>query len=288
MKGVVNYYTPKNHKNTLSTTIDNTRFIEGYFYVNSLKWRISDYFFKKVLSYYSTFKSPLKTILGAYFYMRGDMMNLFNIDNDIDYILSQAGKEIKINNVPTTAIIGSMSDNIEYDDKKIITKTSISRGSEIEYDNYKYIILSEINGKRFDTYYKGIMRRYNYNIKFNFNGTVKEFPAIIETKMLDIETGQYLSLPVGKILVTMQDNAETQPIKIQDKFIKMNSAWEIKGIDKSKVGLIILHCEKTDFTATDDVENEIIDGLILPQYSVSILNGDSATVGVYPAIKYRS
>lgn len=212
-------------------------------------------------------------------------MNLFNINNDIDYLIAQAGKEILINGASATAIIGSMSSNKEYDDKKIITRSSINRGNIVNYNNGKYLVISEINDMRFDTYYKGIMRKCNYNIKFNFSGVVKEFNAIIETQILDIDTGQFISVPSGKIIVTLQDNQETQKIQLQNKFIKMGSAWQIQGIDKSKVGLLILHCEVTTFGTNDDKENEIIDGLTLPPapdvYDVQIINNPNVTIGYY-------
>lgn len=205
-------------------------------------------------------------------------MNLFNIDNDIDYLIAQAGKEIVINGKTATGIIGSMSDNKVYDDKKIITRSAIDRGNIIDYSNGRYLVISEINDMRFDTYFKGVMRRCNYNIKFNFGGDIKEFPAIIETQVLDIDTGKFISVPSGKIIVTMQDNTETQKIKLQDKFIKMGSAWQIQGIDKSKVGLLILHCDITSFSSADDQENEVINGLTLHNYSISITNGTTANI----------
>lgn len=39
----------------------------------------------------------------------------------------------------------------------------------------------------------------------------------------------------------------------------MGYAYQVNGIDKSKVGLVILSCSVTAFTVDDDKDNEIVD-----------------------------
>lgn len=185
-------------------------------------------------------------------------MNLFNVDNDINYLLLTMGKPILINGNSTTAIIG-YADNKEYEEKKIITKTAIKRGDIITINNHNYLVYNEINDKRQDTYYKGYARSCNYNTKFNFSGSIKSFSAIITTKVLDITENKYMQLAEGKIQVILQDNTDTRKIVTQQRFISMGSAFEVTGIDKSKVGLIILNCSVTVFTEDDDRDNEIVD-----------------------------
>lgn len=186
-------------------------------------------------------------------------MNLFNVDNDINYLLLTMGKPILINGSPATAIIG-YSNIKEYEEKKIITKAEIKRGDLLYINNHNYLIINEINDKRQDTYYKGYARSCNYSIKFNFNGDVKEFPTILTTEILDIQESRYISLLDGKVQVILQDNADTKRIVKEQRFLAMNYAFKIEGIDKSKVGLIILNCSVTEKnTTTDDLENEIVD-----------------------------
>lgn len=205
---------------------------------------------------------------------------MFSIDNDFDFLLLQMGKQIIINGNTATAIIG-YADNKEFDDKKIITKSSIKRGDLIEIGDYKYIVISDTSDKRYDTYYKAIARRCIYNIFFNFAGTIKEFPAIVTSKIFDTEQGKYMQLAEGQIQVTLQDNADTSNIQLQQRFIIMGDAWKVTGIDKAKNGLIILNCEIDVFNDNDDKNNEIADRWQYEQqhiYSISITNGDNASM----------
>lgn len=183
-------------------------------------------------------------------------MNLFNVDSDIDYLLLTMGKPISINGSSATAIIGYTS-NKDIEEKKIITKSQLGRGDIIVANNHNYIVTNEINDKRQDCYYKAYAQSCNYNIKFNFNGTVKAIPSIIASGIFDIETGKYYSFASGKIQVTLQNTVDTNTIFLQERFIKMGSAWKVSGIDKTKTGLITLSCDLDSFLTNDDKDNEI-------------------------------
>lgn len=185
-------------------------------------------------------------------------MNLFNVDNDINYLLLTMGKPILVNGSNATAIIG-YADNKEVEEKKIITKENIKRGDLVTINNHNYLVYNEINDKRQDTYFKAYARSCNYQIKFNFGGNVKSFYGIISTKVLDITENKYMELAEGKIQVVLQDNVDTRKIVTKQRFISMGSAFEVTGIDKSKVGLIILNCNITVFNDYDDRDNEIVD-----------------------------
>ena len=185
-------------------------------------------------------------------------MNLFNVDNDINYLLLTMGKQITINGSTATAIIG-YSNNKEIEEKKIITKSPLKRGDLLFINSHNYFIYNEINGLRQDSYYKGYARSCNYNIKFNFSGMIKTFPAITTTQVLDITTNKYMELAEGKIQVILQNNIDTNKIVLQQRFLSMGYAYTINGIDRSKTGLIILNCSVTDFIDNDDKDNEIAD-----------------------------
>ncbi|WP_168796726.1 Ig-like domain-containing protein [Acetivibrio thermocellus] len=206
-------------------------------------------------------------------------MNIFDFpNNDYLYLLSMAGDDIYINNgtIPKKALINNLPVNRQADIRTISTTTEIKRGDLINWDNEYWLIISEIGQKRY-SYYKGIIQRCNYNIKFNFKGTIKEFPCIVDSKVFDVETNQYLSIPAGKIVVTMQSNADSENIKINDRFIKMKNAWKVSSIDRTNNGLIILHCDLDSIISSDDLVNEIANaGDYI--YTLEITNGETASI----------
>jgi len=210
------------------------------------------------------------------------VFNLFEPIDDFSYLLDNIGKDIQINNNPVKAVISSTNINKNNDDKYISTLEPINQGDLILYNNLNWLIISEVNGQRIIKY-KGIMRKCNFTIKFNFLGNIKPFPSILETKVLDIESGQYVTLPIGKIIVMLQDNVDTRDIILGQRFLIMGQAWKVMGIDKSKNGLITLNCEDDLFNANDDKVNEIADRWqyeITHTYILTITNSDTAAVNI--------
>ncbi|GAB7386173.1 hypothetical protein BSNK01_00080 [Bacillaceae bacterium] len=205
------------------------------------------------------------------------MFNYFDLSNtdDFQYMLDMMGKDVLVNGNLVRALVTNTDLNRNYDDKKISTLTEIKRGDLIEYDGKKWLIISEVNGKRYNKY-KGIMRRCNYDVTFKTGetqtivgydpmgrpiyATVEEhqtFPTIIDSKTFDIQTGQVINMAEGKILVTLQENPESLKIALDTRFIKMGNAWKIVGKDRTKKGLIVLTAEIGLFSQYDDLENEI-------------------------------
>ena len=178
---------------------------------------------------------------------------MINIESDMTYILDNLGKPIKINNADATGLVGKM-DNSE-DIRKLITKSPISRGDIVIYKDNNYLVTSDVDNIN-NIYYKAEIQKCPHVIKLNFTGKIIECPCFMETKTLDIETGQQITLPTGKMLVTIKDNVN---VTLQQRFIKFGEAWQIDGIDKTKKGLIILNVEKTTTNSNDDIENEIAD-----------------------------
>jgi len=213
------------------------------------------------------------------------MVKLFDPDvSSFNFMLEQVGKDLTLNDtIPIRAILSSIPVNANnHDDKYISTLYPIKQGDMVDYLLSKWLVVSQVNGQRI-VKYKGIMRKSNYSIKFNFLGNVKSFPAIISTKTLDIETGQYISLPVGKIIVEMQNNLDTRDIVLQQRFLIMNQPWKIVGIDKSVEGLIVLNCDYDSFIASDDKVNEIPnrwDYETTHNYVLTIVNGDNSAVNI--------
>lgn len=197
-------------------------------------------------------------------------MNVFNIDSNLDYMLKVMGKDIKINNIPARAII----QHTKYKDieqKKIITKLPIRRGDLVNISDHNFMVVNEINDAKRDSYYKAYAESCNYSIKVNIDGELYEFPSIISTQELSIN-GTVISILNGKLQVTMQFNADTDKIKEGMRFIKLEKAWKITGIDLSKNGLIILNADMTDFVPGDDQVNEIANADTLNKYSIEANN----------------
>jgi len=199
--------------------------------------------------------------------------------------MSGAGDDIKINDNPETkkGIINNVgfSANLRFDNvKSMITNASIKRGDIVtvfwkNYNTEKWLVLSDNLRNR--DYTKVIMQKCNYDIKFNFEGTIKQFPAIVDSRVFDVETNQYLSIPAGKIVVTMQSNVDSENINIGQRFIKMKQAWKVTGIDRTKNGLLMLYCDLDTITASDDVVNEVANAGDYV-YTLEITNGEIASI----------
>jgi len=188
-------------------------------------------------------------------------MNLFNIpiDNDITYLLGELGYNILVNNVPASGIINNASMERTYDDKRLITSVELKRGYYINYNSLNFIVLNEINDKRLSSYYKGIIRNCNFDLKFIIDSKLYLFYSCIEGDKFTLQNGVITS-SADTITVTLPATDITKQLRIQDRFISMENCWGIEGIDYTKVGLITLHCKKDSIgTTTDDLENEIAD-----------------------------
>jgi len=206
-------------------------------------------------------------------------MNIFDFpQNDYLYLLSMAGDDIYLNNdtMPKKALINNLPVNRQADIRTISTTTEIKRGDLVNWDGENWLIISDIGHKRY-SYYKGIIQRCNYNIKFNFQGTIKQFPAIVDSRVFDVETNQYLSIPAGKIVVTLPNNADTDNITLGQRFISMKNAWKVSGIDRTKNGLLVLWCELDSIISSDDLVNEIANAGDYV-YTIEITNGETANI----------
>ena len=185
--------------------------------------------------------------------------NLFEPISDFEFILDSIGKTVDINDVEIQVVITNATTpkNTEYDEKYISTTSELKRGDLVDYNDANWLIINQIADMRYNSKYKGLMRKSDYNIKFNFLGNILEFPVLIDSKIMTVSEDKYFIIPDGTILVTLQENAETNNIIIGQRFIKLGYAWEVTGIDKSKKGLIILTCEQDLISGTDDMVNEI-------------------------------
>lgn len=190
-------------------------------------------------------------------------INLFGDLNNTDFsfMLSQLGKTVTINNVSRQALITNTTLEQNYDDKRITTLDSFSRGDIVIYNNAKYMVISEQNDKRYNKY-KGIMRRLPFTIIFNHNCVYSYVDAYIESVTYGIKTNDFLSIATGTINVHMQDNEAASTIKLGDRFIVKSRAYKVTGIDKvDRKGICTITADVDSIdTATDDLINDVAGG----------------------------
>jgi len=196
-------------------------------------------------------------------------------------MVNLAGDTVLVNGVfPIRALINNTPVNRHADIKKIASVSELNRGDYITWNNDKWLIISEVAEKRFNNHYKGTMQRCNYNIKFIFSdGIVREFPAIIDSRVFNLDSNNYITTIAGKVVVTMQANEDSKKIRVNKRFIKMGDAFKVVGRDLTDNGLLILTCELDMINSNaDDLENEIADGL---KYLFTLeIRNESASISV--------
>jgi len=205
-----------------------------------------------------------------------------DIDEMMDFFLYEKGESILVNGVEQIALVIDTVEKLSYYDDKIIRcKFQVKTGDIIEYNNLKYIIISQIDKNVYS--YKARIRKCNYSIAFNFDGNIKCFDALIETKVMDTDTNQYMTLASGTIKVSLQDNADSRDIILGKRFINTERTWQVSGIDKASNGLIVLISDLTLTVSKDDLINEIADRWqfeIAHTYILSINNGSAMNVAL--------
>jgi hypothetical protein len=119
-------------------------------------------------------------------------------------------------------------------------------------------------------------------VAFNWSGNIKWFDCIEESKVLDVDTGTYISVASGNIYITVQYNSDTRNIALNQRFYVTNQPFKVTGIDKSQEGLIKFNCAMDLIdTVNDDVENNIVDRWRYETghtYTLTIINGETANV----------
>ncbi|HHX62456.1 MAG TPA: hypothetical protein GX707_17360 [Epulopiscium sp.] len=178
------------------------------------------------------------------------------IDDYLEFLLQETGEDIIVQGEMKKALISNAKDKINfYNDKFIRADFEIRTGDLIEYQNNTWIVISEVHRSRLC--YKARIRRSNYRVKIIVDEVLCEWDTIIEGMSFGMEQGKFMNFEDGKIEVTVPANAISNNINADMRFIKMGRAWKVVGVDKSKVGLNILHCEKDMFVTDDDKNNEI-------------------------------
>lgn len=153
--------------------------------------------------------------------------------------------------VNTTAIVKNGKVNSNYDDKKITTPSQINRGDLIVYKGVYYIVLSEINSKRYGIYYQAVIRKLTFDITFRFdvststNKTYFTQKGFITSRIVD-EVTQTVTVDQKKIKITLAQTPNTDKLTavggIDTNYKLMGNRWDVEGVDKTLPGLAIVYC----------------------------------------------
>lgn len=204
-----------------------------------------------------------------------------SIDELIDFFILDRGEAIDINGSPTAAVVLDAEERIGvYNDKVIICKDELKRGDIISYKEAKRLIFYPVDHNMQS--YSGRARECNHNIAFNFAGNVMWFDVILESQTYDVDTGNVINLPEGKIEVWMQENEESTCVKLEQRFLNTGRAWKVIGIDRARPGLMRLFCELTESNSNDNFELGVADYYAyVKEYSITVNHAQpiSITVG---------
>jgi len=177
------------------------------------------------------------------------------VQERFDNAIKRYGEKVIIDGVEYDAVIRHkpVGDCLDYDDKKITTAADITRGTIINYKGKDYVVISEVNDKRYDIYYEAIMRRVPivldvelWNSKYqgyDLVGTT-QVPCFVST-MSTTEEGKY-AWDFQKIIVIVPDRPEFNTPQLgKVVFSLFNTKWKCKAeyMDTSKPGLNFWHCD---------------------------------------------
>ena len=179
------------------------------------------------------------------------------IQERFDNAIRRHGEKVIIDGKEYDAVIRHkpVGETLDYDDKRITTAADITRGTIINYKGKDYVVISEVNDKRYDIYYEAIMRRvpivldvqlWNSNetgTGYDLVGTI-QVPCFVST-MSTTEEGKY-AWDFQKIIVIVPDRPEFNTPQLgKVEFTLFHTEWKCKVeyMDTSKPGLNFWHCD---------------------------------------------
>lgn len=178
------------------------------------------------------------------------------VENQFNSIIDKYGKDVKINNQDTRVIMKNI--NNEFDDKEIITKFDVKQGMYVFYNNFWFMVTSQVNDERYQVYNKATIRRCDHIINFIIDEKLYGFPVVFTTadmamrdSKLWISRGDFLKVQIPATNISKK-------IKIDESVFKFGSRWNIWGKNESRKDIIELSLWWTTTSPIlDDVINEI-------------------------------
>ena len=186
-------------------------------------------------------------------------MSIFNInlDNDVDFLIRELGKDIKINNEPARILLQNVDNND--DDKEIITKFPIKQGMYVFYMDKWWMIITATNDKRYNIYNKATIRKCDNILKIIIDEKLYAFPVIF--------TSSEMAIRESKIWVTRGDYYKallpitqvSRKITVGTHVLKFNNKYEIWGKNETKENIMEISLWWVLNSHLDDQINEIAD-----------------------------
>jgi hypothetical protein len=187
---------------------------------------------------YSNYRPPAKDNL------------LWSADKIFRKQLDESGEDVIIDNVVTNAIIKQHSNpfNEDKEDRKFrcLHEIDIHRGSIVDYDGYKWIVVSEVDS--YKVYKSAKIQKSNNILKLIKNEVLIEVPCIISKSLSwKVDRTKLVSLPDSQVLCTIPNNQDTQSVAVNQIYSLGNrNNFKIVAVDDiTMVGLLILTMEST-------------------------------------------
>jgi len=188
---------------------------------------------------------------------------------DIQRYQSNEGSPAIIDTIATQVIVQSHSNPLnegKYDKKiHMPIDTIVNTGSIVEWENNKWIIVSNIDNLQ--AYKTASMIRCNNTIQFySSSSTLHTIPCIISKGSISLDEQKIISTLDSEIAVQISNTSITRQIEINDVYKIGLRSWQVTNIDDITVnGLLILRM------VYSEVEQ------VFPVYSVEILNGTTTS-----------
>lgn len=198
----------------------------------------------------------------------------------------------------TRALINPDKVKQDYDDKIISVgyDSGLTCGDVIRWhgtDSYWIIYLEELSE---DAYFRGEIRRCKYTIKFkdeegNWVTTWAVIRGPVETQIDSIQKNQVrVDRPNLSLNILMPKNEKTEKAFDRYKeFLFAGRSWKVQAPDTiSMVGVIEINAEESYVDRdTDDVLNEMKDGLVIEPQDPTPESGIHGETWIKPMIKYQ-
>jgi hypothetical protein len=144
----------------------------------------------------------------------------------------------------------------------LMPEEPISKGDIADIDGNKWLVFETVQDI---AYPKGKIRYCNQSLNWTDSlGVSHEYPAIVTGKSYDLEEDKYMSLSEGQAIAIVSYNADTKTIKLSERFILGDNAYEVIGVDNithvvKDSGLLLITLERTSKADTDDEVTDVAD-----------------------------
>lgn len=185
------------------------------------------------------------------------------IGNDMAFIINQYGKDVIINSTPAKAMISYRPESVDHSDLKLITLIPIKTGDVVEYQGSKFLVVSEISSKKYDSYWVGIIRKCNVQAQYKTVERVlvgfdpigrpiyqeteifHDLPAIADNlnRTYSVDYGA-INVIDNKIVLTIPDTEEYANIKENAEIMVEGKNYTVILQDITRPGLKILTLDR--------------------------------------------